>query len=255
MKDNFSNQKGSVLLYTLLVVSAVLTTTLVISNFLRNSIKETGTMNNVAAAHYAAESGIEKTLFVIRKTDKLPISGDCGLPNAKCTVEVAEQAVSELKLDLAVNQTVQFDLAKTDIKFGAGVESIGLSWDAGISRLEVTGVDLAGSGVISVPKAGETTVLKNLFGGGFASANMFSASKNYRVRVKALYGDAKNLKIKLFSLDNQLGKQLPFSNFLKIKTEGSAGEANQNVSVDMSRYSPVQGIFDYVLFSEDALVK
>ena len=212
-------------------------------------------MNNVAAAHYAAESGVEKALFTIRKTDNLPATGDCGLANQNCTVEVAEQAISELKLDLAVNQTVQFDLAKTDNKFGAGVESVGLAWDQGIARLEVTGVELAGANIIHVPAAGTTPVVKNLFGGGFASVNMFGANKNYRVRIKALYGDAKNLKIKLFSLDNQLGKQLPFSNFLKIKTEGTQGEANQNVSVDMNRYAPAQGIFDYVLFSEEPLVK
>jgi len=243
------------LLYTLLVVSAVLTTTLVVSNFIRSSIKEAGIISDVTEAYYTGESGVEKSLHSIRKFDKLPVTGDCGLANLKCEINIAESTVSEVKLDLPKDQTFQFDLTKLANKFGAGVESLGLAWEGVITKLEISTVELSSAGVIKSPDAGTTTVNKSLWGSGAASVNNFVGSKNYRVRIKALYGDANNLKLTLHSLDNQQGSRINFSNFLKITGTGISGEANQMVSVDMNRYAPTQGLFDYVLFSEEKIEK
>ena len=104
-------------------------------------------------------------------------------------------------------------------------------------------------------KAKDLNVQKMLYNGGSATINSFSGNKNYRVRVKALYGDVDDLEIKLFSLDNKHGQQLVFPNYLNIKATGSYRGANQSLSAEMPRYAPTLGLFDYVLFSEEILEK
>ena len=106
------------LLYTVLVISAVLTTTLIVSNFVRNSMAQVAVMNNVSAAYYAGESGVESALYQIRKLDRLPDNGDCNL-NLRCELAISEKTVSELKLNLLQDQSIQFDLAKSERRAGA----------------------------------------------------------------------------------------------------------------------------------------
>ena len=96
---------------------------------------------------------------------------------------------------------------------------------------------------------------KFLYSGGKAINNAPSAAKNYRVRLKALYNNANNLKIRLSALDNLQGAAIAFPNYLQIKTTGSYKESNQVINVAMPRFAPTLGIFDYVLFSEESISK
>ena len=249
------------MIYALLTIAAVLSTTIVISNLVQNSIKETGFVSSAVAAYYAGESGLEKALFDIRKKDVLPKNGDCGV-DYECELTIDDQSTAELALDLKKDQTVQFDLFNfEDNSLSSKAESMGLSWLNNGSWLEVTTVAWAAGAVIdwqqpSAPFAKEDlNVQKYLYSSGTAINNVLSANKNYRVRVKALYDDAQDLKIKLFNTDNLLGQQLAFPNFLNIKVVGSDRDSTQTVVAEMPRFSPLGGLFDYVLFSEGKLVK
>lgn len=261
MNDNFQSQKGNVLIYALLTIAAILSSTIVISNLIQNSIKETSFVSSAAAAYYAAESGIEKALFDIRKQDVLPTNGDCGVEN-DCELIIDDKSTAELDLELKKDQTIQFDLFNfEDNSLSSKAESMGLSWTGADSWLEATLTSWDVGSVIdwqqpTAPFAKEDlNVQKYLYSQGSAINNALSANKNYRVRVKALYGGAIDLKIKLFNTDNLLGQQLAFPNFLTIKAIGSDRDSTQTVTVAMPRFTPLGGLFDYVIFSEDKLVK
>ncbi len=256
-----NNQQGNVLIYSLLTIAAILSTTIVISNFVQSTIKQSRFVNNASSAFYAAEAGMEKALFSVRKKDIIPADGDCDV-GSQCQLEINGEAVAELKLDLKKNQTVQFDLFNPgDNTKSSHVESVKLNWQNNGAWLELTYIPWSVGGMVLFPpwdesiEIGELSAQKMLFSGGSATVNAFSASKNYRVRVKALYQDAEDLAVNLYSLDNLQGEHLAFPNFLKIKTTGSFQESNQTINAEMPRYAPTLGLFDYVIFSEEIIKK
>lgn len=249
------------MIYALLTIAAILSTSIVISNLVQNSIKQTRFIADAQAAFYNAESGMENALYSIRKNDVLPEDGDCGI-SADCEVETSEKEVSELNLNLAANESVQFDLFNPeDSALTTGVESIGFQWDGPSTWLEVSAISWLAGSPLSLPVWASGTEIKDLpvqkflYSGGAGISNFISPAKNYRVRVKALYGEARNLRIRLFSADDLTGEQKPFPNFLKIKTIGDNAESTQTIRAEMPRYAPLSGLFDYVLFSEEIISK
>jgi len=261
MSDNLNNQRGNVLIYALLIIAAILSTTIVISNLVQSSIKQTRFIADAQAAFYAAESGMEKALYSVRKDDVVPENGDCAA-GADCQIEINDKEVAELNLNLAQNDSVQFDLFNpNDNSAAAGIESIGFEWDNQSAWLEMSAVSWPSGSSVELPKWAVGMEIKDLpaqkflYSGGAAINNFVSSGKNYRIRVKALYNQARNLRIKLFSTDNLQGEQKPFPNFLKIKTVGSNAESTQTLRAEMPRYAPLSGLFDYVLFSEEIISK
>lgn len=261
MSDNFNHQRGNVLIYALLIIAAILSTTIVISNLVQSSIKQMRFIADAQAAFYAAESGMEKALYSIRKNDVLPENNDCGV-GPECEIEINDKEVAELSLNLTMNDSVQFDLFNpNDNSKTAGIESISFEWDTPSAWLEMSIVGWQVGSAIELPKWASGTEIENLpvqkflYSGGEAINNFVSANKNYRVRVKALYNEARRLRIKLFASDDLMGGQKPFLNFLKIKTIGTSAESTQTIRAEMPRYAPLGGLFDYVLFSEEIISK
>ena len=64
------NQKGVVLVYTLGVMSMLLAVALVFSNVMMSDLNQAKSIDNSVMAYYAADSGLEKSLFYLRQADK-----------------------------------------------------------------------------------------------------------------------------------------------------------------------------------------
>ena len=89
------------------------------------------------------------------------------------------------------------------------------------------------------------------------SGSDFDANKAYQFRFKALYCDIYNLSIKAF---NSSDEQLSFRNIFNINSIGefpvNSSKANrQALFVTLRKFSPLSGLFDYVIFSEKSLIK
>ena len=260
MSVKLQNRPGNVLVYAVLIIAAILSSTIVVSNFVRSFVRQTGAVSNLAGAFYAAESGVERALFVVRKLDELPTVGDCSA-GSDCELAVNDAAVLETKLDLPLNQSTQIDLYNPEKNsLSKGVESVELVWDGG-GWLELTFVEWLAQDTFTWQtwEAGleqkDLSVQKMLCSGGNVIVNFPSAAENYRLRVKALYAPATGLTVRLFSADNLLGKALPIANTLEFAATGTYRDATQKVTATLPRYAPTSGLFDYVLFSEEALVK
>lgn len=63
---NIKNQSGSVLLYSLLIISLITAISIIISIIVVNEIKLTSGASNGVQAYYAAESGIERGLYGVK---------------------------------------------------------------------------------------------------------------------------------------------------------------------------------------------
>ncbi len=266
MKDKLlQSEQGNVLVYALLTIAAILSSSIVISNIINGSIGHSGLIASSEEAFYSAESGLEKTLYTIRKEDNLPQSGSCDIDNIDCEVEVSNDKVNYLMLDLERNQSVQIDLFDPENNLhSSGVDSFAMEWANSQTWLEVSIVEWPNDYVFSWPNLlGQVNVddlptQKFLYSGGqdfnLAINNYFVKTKNYRVRIKALYGNADDLIIKLYGTDNG-GVPIAFPNYLTIDAVGKYRDSSQRLSVEMPRYSSLLGLFDYVLFSESVITK
>jgi hypothetical protein len=257
---NVRDQKGNVLLYAVLTIAAIFSTTLVVSRIVQSSIIQTRYINNSQAAYYAAESGAEKALYEIRKNNNLLQEGSCEI-GLQCDLEYSDEDIRELKLDLAENESVQLDLFNPNDNTDAyGLESMGLRW-IGSGWLEVSYVSWdplssfrwrnysPGMDISDLP------VQKMLYSDNRVAINSFSSNKNYRVRIKALYQDAKDLTLSMHPSDNLTSRAMAVPNYLNWKFTGSFQESNQILTIAMPRYSPTVGLYDYVLFSEEIIQK
>lgn len=254
MKDNFfKKQKGSALVYTLLVVSAILSTILIISNLATNQIKQSAKFNNALVAFYSSESGAELALHSLRKDEILPIDGGCDLEEVVCELTVEDQVLDSLdNIDLSKNKSQQVDLYNPDdLTEGSGIEAINLTW-LGSGWLEVSFIEWEPG--LSVNWE-DDSVEKFLYSSSGVNLNQFNSSKSYRVRFKALYDSIIDLEITLCDQDNCLGDQVPVPGYLKITSLGEQQRATQEVYLDIKRQPFLLGLFDYVLFSESKLVK
>jgi len=248
-------RKGSVLVYAVLVIAVLLASALAFSSLLNSSVKQTRFVGDATEAYYAAESGAERALWSVRKNDELIPPGDCGLGYLKCAVSIDDQNVKRIQMKLAKDQTFQFDLFNPDNPgAGANVESLRISWGSLAAFPEISSVEWTPGAQLNWNEYPAAAVNKRIIGvTGFD--NYFSASKNYRVRVKALRSDMNNLDLQLFSSDNGGGSSVNFPNFLLVNSTGESSGATQTVTVKFNRYPPLSGMFDYVLFSEAKLKK
>src|SRR3989344_3687034 len=72
-------QKGSILIYSVLILGVILSTTLALGNILLPRLKTAGNAINSAVAEYAADSALEWCLYTQR--GKLPATGQPVMAN------------------------------------------------------------------------------------------------------------------------------------------------------------------------------
>lgn len=246
MKD----QSGNVLVYTVLAVAAILSTILIVSNLMIGEIRQAGNFDNMIKASYAAESGAEWGIFNLRKND-IMIESDCDMPDVDCYAGVDETGVKKLQVDLPQNQSFQIDLYNpAKLSKQSGVESMKINW-IGAGWVEMSYVEWIAGAQVSW---NDGAVQKFLFNAP-AIVNVFNKSKNYIVRLKSLNAGVTTLGVEIFSGDNAGGNALPFPQFVRVSAEGTANGAFQIINVDLPKKSPLMGLFDYALFSEESIVK
>lgn len=159
MSDNHT-QRGSVLLYSLLIVSVMSLVAFVITSLSLREIKLAATFDDALTAFYAAESGVERSLDVIdehrkRPEDTLcpatgaPVDLDCTLSmvrdfapstapvtltasNSDWRIDAAATTDTQPYVDVATTKSgkTQVDLYDTDDAFQfMNIESVLLLWN------------------------------------------------------------------------------------------------------------------------------
>ncbi|MBT4722755.1 hypothetical protein HN958_00230 [Candidatus Falkowbacteria bacterium] len=254
------SQKGNILLYTILILSFLIVTMLVVGNIVTQNIKQSGLLKNIQESFYQAESGVEKVLYSVRKLDAEITDGDCQIDDYSCSHKLSYP--EEIELNLVKDDSIQIDLYNPDSS-GGGVKSLTFEWQTSGAFFQNTWLEV--SIVESVPGNFNwidlPDVKKYLFspgsgGVGDSVINNLVSNKNYKIKIKSLYNDAENLQITAYNdIDLLPENKQSIAGIINLSTTGKFGSTSYTVKTTFPRYKTPQNIFDYVLFSEEALYK
>lgn len=288
MKINFKN--GSALLLAFLIMTAILSSVLYISRLSLRQITQSKSNDNANIAFYGAESGNEQAVYYIRKKQEIDVEDlnmrelgympGSGTEDSKIIRDVSTTSPS-INIGLKKNDFFQFDMFDSaNFSQSSDLSYLEISWEDNCSTeessnsswIELTANQWSHSSDGSVNWDESTHhIFKSLLNNPPYSGNSaiksvggsdFDPTKIYQFRIKALFCDIYNLTIKAFGKNKETGdpEQLLFKNVYVIKTVGqypgdSRGGNKQALSVILRNRDPLSGLFDYVIFSEQSLVK
>lgn len=288
MKINFKN--GSALLLAFLIMTAILSSVLYVSRFSLRQISQSKSNDNANIAFYGAESGNEQAIYYIRQKPEVDIEDlnitelihmpGAEIGDAKIIRNVSTTSPS-ISLGLKKNDFFQFDMfSNENFSLSSNLSYLEISWNDNCSTeespnsswIELTANQWSHSSDDSVTWDESTHhVFKSLlnnppYTGEYLIKSVggsdFDPDKVYQFRIKALFCDIYNLTIKAFSKNPETGnpEQLLFKNLFVIKTVGqypgdSLNGNKQALSVVLRNRDPLSGLFDYVIFSEQSLIK
>ncbi len=270
LKDN---QAGTALLLALIVMSALVAGGVAIGTVIINEIKQARQLDRAIIAHYGAESGAERLLFDWRYTRNVGLfSNNCdeGIDSqAGWTCSLNVGTLDQLSFNLSKYQVEEFPLYNPDnLNLGKDFQSAKISWsDADIINsydpwLEITLLEWPRSS--SVNFATSKNIIKRVFKCSPTSGavcdtiiiNDFSPNNGYIVRLRALKDDVENVTIKFFDADNAGGSLIDFSDYIRVADfTGDYRGVKQGIRVRFPVVEPSASMFDFVLFSEESLLK
>lgn len=269
MKNNINN-KGAVLLLALLVMAGVLTVSLGTANLIISEVKQSLQLDRAIVAFYAADSGVERALYQARKRgfDAETFNQITSeLDNNASYQLIAADTEDVLYATLLEDESYQVDLyePRSLALLDNPIKSIGLSWSSPASWLEISWACWGQAGILGETKSayhsqGESPVYLNLYDASNCSL--------YRVRLIARNGAASNIQIRAYSELDPLAScgnpptscQVPLPARVQIKSIGqypasSDKSSRQAILVTMPERSPVFGLYDYVMYSEEEIKK
>lgn len=275
---NFKFQKkdnsGSVILLSLMIISAVLSSALYINVISIRGMRQSQNIDNSIVAFYAAESGNEQAIYYLRKVEDVNISdlivpgGSVEVMNSLRSREISDE-IKNVLISLKKDETYQLDLFEQDnLNFSSNINYLDLSWDGNCAnpKIELTVNEWEAENNVSwgdmrdqmhINKCLITSPTKIDKSGKICSDIVLNGDMAYQFRFKALNCDIFNLNIKAF--DNK-GEQISFRNIYNINSVGeypiNSNQSNrQALNINLRKASPLSGLFDYVLFSEESLIK
>ena len=264
------------LLLALLVMSGVLIVGASLGTISVLTLRQARVLDDSIIAFAAAESGAEQTLYQLRRagTETTTLNANpadtsgvqfSGAPMANGSGWSRSITASETTLFAEVPKNRVYEIVLWNPESPAspaGVESMTFSWDdvcGGTSGLEVlaAGWDPAGVGGFDPDVAfhGSSAALTFLRTLPRVIDNDFSASKAYRIRLRAKVCDIFNMAVSAYSADNAAGAQVEIPSRVAVAANGTFGTARQAVELRLPRLQPLSGVFDYVIFSQCSILK
>ena len=259
-----NDEQGNVLLLSLFVLSSVLIAALGLSVVVLRELRTSQSWDDGNQAYFAAESGLEQALYNIRRAGDAPASQNAvgiSLANGSSfdrQAKVGEPVFSLGKL--GKDDYVELDLFNpNNLAEVSGIEALKINWSddcAGASAVELSYTEwLAGLNLQWPPRAGYTGTFWK-----YRETNRpwlftnLAGNNNYRLRLKAENCDLKNLEVRAFG-DNggAQAKDVPSRVFVSVT--GKYGRAHVALTAAWKRLPPLSGLFNFVLFSEQAIVK
>jgi hypothetical protein len=262
-----ARQQGNVLLLSLFILSAILFSATTIAALVIRDVRTARIFDDGHAALYAAESGIEQALYAIRRQNADPLTQNGGSTLSNGATLVRQVQTGETLFTEAVlreGDFVDLDLFVPDsLGTPPGIEALSFSWDdtcGNCSTLELSYVQWPVGANISWPPGGAYVGTFWKFrqprsaGVPWVKFDTISGMNNYRLRIRAIAGDIVNLHVRAFA-DDAATIPIDMPSRVTITSTGTAGTATQSLRASMQRAAPLTGVFQYVLFSEDPLVK
>ncbi|KKW36716.1 MAG: hypothetical protein UY81_C0016G0011 [Candidatus Giovannonibacteria bacterium GW2011_GWA2_53_7] len=274
------------MLMSLLVLSAITAVAVSMAVIIIKDVTAASNVDHAIQAYYAAESGIEKGLSLVKqgRYDQATLSEMVNEFNPPLESTLENKATWQLTATtneaytisfLQKDQSLVLDLYNPDefifIPGGAAggfesftVEALDANPETNPAWLEISYFpwEITGFGLVW----DDEKVQKRLLSIDDTAPNaptIFNllGTEYYRIRVKALYDDIKNVKISAYAEDDPSAcvpaysciKKIP--NRVSLSALGTSAANQVRITASVPWQTPVSGIFDYVLFSEQPLDK
>jgi len=267
LKTKFISNSGTAILLSVLVMSTILTAALATSKLVINEVTQSSQIDHSTIAFYAAESALEKGLFQVRQKD-LDVSvvdqAHEVFDNDASYLLTAKDTENVLYTSLAPNQSYQIDLFNPNSldDLTNPIKAIKVNF-TGDSWLEVKWVSWLTSGVINPPESLRVTENDSEYI-QLLTNNVYL----YRVRfINSGITQLNNVTIKAYNDVDPVANcpvltecQVPIPARISLDAVGrfpdnSNEPSEQRISVTMPEKSPISGLYDYVLYSEESIVK
>ncbi len=257
IQSAIKSKQGTLLLMAILILAGMITAASSLAIITMNNLNQAILVDNGIRAFYSAESGVEDALYEIRKDEtpisELPSSGSLS-SGAQWDRDI-EVSIQQMEFDIEENDFQYIDLYDPDTSLSPlddTIKSLRIEWVGdGSEWLEVQIVPWITDGTIGVPSGQLFSAASNP-----AVVNLQdSPSTLYRVRIKALYSDIKDVTVRAYSGLNLGGSRVNIPGFLTIYSTGEFSRTNQVVRAMMPHRGALSGQFGYVLFSEEDLIK
>jgi len=265
----------------LMTMSVLLIIALSFSYLVISDIKQAKLSDNAIVAYYAADAGVERTLFLFRKQDKENMAeiavkaGDLDLAswNISSSNDYEKEVVRQrlyngqgFKLYFLNRPVGKINQAKTlVVDWSAPVATAGeKKLQVTFTKLDFEEKPLSGGGSIWVNETDASVPIA----AGFHCFEFASDNKNYVVDFKALgsNGDliVENINVRAYDvpdcsmfsdpdlLNNSLSDAI--SN-IQIRSIGSYRNATQEITAAIPPRDPISGLLGFVLFSEQSIEK
>lgn len=285
----FSQSKGSVLLFALLVMSGTILTSLTVGTIVLNEIRQSRNIDDAITAYYIAESGIEQGVYLYKKDngtfqseieevdvdEPVPVGGadPCYFEfdnfhsgNMDC-VSYWQESPTQL-FSLTPGQVQQVNLFNDALSSGYGVESVEITWtdnnpSNGVEPwLEVEYVELrrdfqAGVTKVFIQKCGNTggeVICTPINNSTYSVATQHpSSSSNYKLRFRALYD---SITVQVTAFDGNTGGDVIANRSVDIYATGEYRSSLQSLRAQVSSgVLTTKGFADFVLFSDCDITK
>jgi len=249
---------GNILPLALVITATILLAGFSLGIIVLESLKRTAETDASTVAYYAADAGIEKQLYEVRK--KYADISDLSAMGESYANGSAWQAASsgfiqtQSKVFPVLNEgDFQFvDLFYPDnVGASGGIGRVQWSWVGPGAPCEV---ELGysewdfGSGEV-IPE--NFAIERGIANPSSKNLNPLSA---YRLRFRPRKCDITNLEVKVFTNPGDV-VPVPFPGDITLGSEGTYDNTTQAISVTMPRQDVLSGVFSYVIFTECTLFK
>jgi len=275
------NEKGLVLLYALLVISFLTAIAITVSIIVVNELKQTIGATDATVAYYAAESGIERGLYTVkrRRSDAKVSIGDAvmEIQGFGETMDESEAHYSTSGTKTGTSQIFHETVLKNDftqVDYYDAESPLNPDPERQVRSLviinegddpetwaEVSWTAWDTNGQLGTSERARVVIGPTDLSNGWtiSALDVFSGTfepVGYGVRIKPLFGDLSDLTVTPY---NQEGANPPIVEDLpsqvEIKSIGTLGTFKQALTARVPWKLPLFGLYDYVLFSEGDIIK
>lgn len=283
-KRQLNNQQGVVLVMSLMILLVMVVSVIALSQVIVGEIKMTRNADNSIIAFYAAESGVEKTMYFLKYAKE---QGDFTFFNRLSEADYASGAIDNERgftiqqasssspyyeaYDVTTSTPARVDIVQPGENvplIASGLpKSYKLEWNINYCQTGGHASDKLEISYTSLHKDGwgklqtDTRQALAVCGCGVSSndcidyiSNDLDDDKAYYFTFRPLNDTVNHLKFTPYTLDD-LGGEAYLPSEMSIHVDGYYRQSIHSISVRLPAFSPVTDVLSYVIFSESDLEK
>jgi hypothetical protein len=256
MNNFLHNKRGNTLVLSLIMLTVMLAVAVGLSKAFVTELRLSKNLDEAIFSYYGAESGIEYGMYDARKTNLSLNASDSGtFANGVGWTRDTTDYIESLSLDQILKErSIQLDLYDHDNPVTAsGVASLVFDWDGAGSWALIKLTSWTPAATIDWATKADTEYLRAVSASNYTINT--TSTNAYSVKMKALYSNMSNITVVAYDGPDGTGNMVDIPNFLDITGIGEYGNSKQAINVLITRGIPLSSLYNYVIFTEESLVK